>query len=126
MPLQYCQSQEKQCCQHAHTTCFTHTSTHDLVYVLLFAASNADTTALRPEIASGIRGIRNESGRERLNATTMLAYKYRQWTDSTAASDAATHMLQAEVRAAVMDDLLWMVRYGEPELQVCVSSAQQR
>jgi hypothetical protein len=74
---------------------------------------------MQPDIATAIRTMRNDSGRERLTATTLLAYQYRRWQDSTA-DDAAAQMAQAEVRSAVLDDLLWIIRYatGEPELQV--------
>lgn len=68
--------------------------------------------------------MRNDSGRERLTATTLLAYQYRRWHDSTP-DDAAAQMAQAEVRSAVLDDLLWIIRYatGEPQLQVSSTSA---
>jgi hypothetical protein len=80
-------------------------------------------TATQPEIAAAIRTMRNDSGRERLNATTLLAFQYRRWQDSTA-DDAAAQMAQAEVRSAVLDDLLWIIRCatGEPELQVSLVS----
>ncbi|KAF6263140.1 hypothetical protein COO60DRAFT_1635367 [Scenedesmus sp. NREL 46B-D3] len=78
-----------------------------------------DIEATQPEMASAIRAMRNDSGRERLAATTCLAYQYRRWQDSTP-DDPAAQVAQAELRSAVLDDLLWIVRYatGEPGLQL--------
>ncbi|WIA28352.1 hypothetical protein OEZ86_010899 [Tetradesmus obliquus] len=83
----------------------------------------ADIEATQPEVAAAIRTMRNDSGRDRLTATTLLAYQYRRWHDSTP-DDAAAQMAQAEVRSAVLDDLLWIIRYatGEPQLQGAAAS----
>mmetsp|Transcript_12310 Transcript_12310/g.26571 ORF Transcript_12310/g.26571 Transcript_12310/m.26571 type:complete len:628 (-) Transcript_12310:726-2609(-) len=77
--------------------------------------------AINPLLPTWIVDIRGDTGAKRTRATADLYEMLRQWEalHGTGAEALEQHRL---VREAVMDDMVWLIRYGDPYLQGVAAS----
>lgn len=71
--------------------------------------------AIHPMLPQWIAEIRSDTGARRIKAVADTYEVLRQWEVAGAALHEAESKL---VRGAIMDDMIWLVRYGDPYLQV--------